>query len=88
MHPALQRNLYLVKEHVGMFKAVNNFDIFDPISKGEISSAHFEFTETTWAIFQATAIEGRPAAEVASVHGRSVGAVYAARCRVAARQPT
>jgi uncharacterized protein YxjI len=30
MHPYLQRNLYLVKEHVGMFKAANNFDIFDP----------------------------------------------------------
>jgi RNA polymerase sigma-70 factor (ECF subfamily) len=44
-----------------------------------------EFTETTWAIFRATVIEGRPAAEVASVSGRSIGAVYAARCRVAAR---
>lgn len=30
MHPALNRNLYLVKEHVGMFKAAKNFDIFDP----------------------------------------------------------
>ena len=29
MHPVLNRNLYLVKEHVGMFKAANNFDIFD-----------------------------------------------------------
>ena len=44
-----------------------------------------EFTKTTWAIFQATAMEGRPAAEVAAVHERSVGAVYAARCRVTAR---
>ena len=26
----LNRNLYLVKEHVGMFKAANNFDIYDP----------------------------------------------------------
>lgn len=30
MHPALHRNLYLVKEHVGFFKAANNFDIYDP----------------------------------------------------------
>ena len=30
MHPILERNLYLVKEHVGMFKAANNYDIFDP----------------------------------------------------------
>ena len=30
MHPALSRNLYLVKEHLGFFKAANNFDIYDP----------------------------------------------------------
>jgi uncharacterized protein YxjI len=30
MHPVLNRNLYLVKEHVGFFKAANNFDIYDP----------------------------------------------------------
>jgi uncharacterized protein YxjI len=30
MHPALSRNLYLVKEHVGFFKAANNYDIIDP----------------------------------------------------------
>ena len=32
MHPALRKNLFLVKEHVGMFKAANNFDIYDPES--------------------------------------------------------
>ncbi len=30
MHPILQTNQYFVKEQVGMFKAANNFDIFDP----------------------------------------------------------
>lgn len=30
MHIALQSNQFLVKEHVGLFKAANNFDIFDP----------------------------------------------------------
>ncbi len=35
MHPALNKNLFLVKEHVGMFKAANNFDVFDP-ETGEI----------------------------------------------------
>ncbi len=35
MHPSLQKNLYLVKEHVGMFKAANQFDILDPAS-GEV----------------------------------------------------
>lgn len=30
MHPVLKKNLYFVKEHIGMFKAANNFDIVDP----------------------------------------------------------
>jgi uncharacterized protein YxjI len=30
MNPILNRNIYLVKEHVGMFKASNNFDILNP----------------------------------------------------------
>lgn len=30
MNPVLNRNLFFVKEHVGMFKASNNYDIFDP----------------------------------------------------------
>lgn len=30
MHEVLNRNLFFVKEHVGMFKAANNYDILDP----------------------------------------------------------
>ncbi|MEM7552251.1 MAG: phospholipid scramblase-related protein [Bacteroidota bacterium] len=30
MHSILNQNLYFVKEHVGMFKASNNYDIYDP----------------------------------------------------------
>ena len=30
MNPLLQQNLFLIKEHVGMFKAANNFDIYNP----------------------------------------------------------
>jgi uncharacterized protein YxjI len=30
MDEVLNRNLFLVKEHVGMFKAANNFDIYEP----------------------------------------------------------
>jgi uncharacterized protein YxjI len=30
MNPILNKNLFLVKEHVGMFKASNNYDIYDP----------------------------------------------------------
>jgi uncharacterized protein YxjI len=32
MNPILSQNLFLVKEHVGMFKAANNFDIYNPES--------------------------------------------------------
>jgi len=30
MNPILNKNLFLIKEHVGMFKASNNYDIYDP----------------------------------------------------------
>lgn len=30
MNPILNRNLFFVKEHVGMFKAANNYDILNP----------------------------------------------------------
>ena len=30
MHEVLDRNLYFVKEHVGLFKAASNYDILDP----------------------------------------------------------
>ena len=36
MHEVVARNLFLVKEHVGMFKAANNFDIHDPETGGII----------------------------------------------------
>ena len=32
MHEVLNKNFFLVKEHVGMFKAANNYDIYDPES--------------------------------------------------------
>ena len=35
MHELLNSNVFLVKEHVGLFKAANNFDIYDP-QTGEI----------------------------------------------------
>lgn len=36
MHPLLDRNQFLVKEHVGMFKAANNYDVFDPESSEKL----------------------------------------------------
>ncbi len=37
MHPLLsQHNLYFVKEHVGFFKAANNYDVLDPNTNAEL----------------------------------------------------
>ena len=36
MNPVLNQNLFLVREHVGMFKAANNYDIFDPATDRKI----------------------------------------------------
>ena len=44
-----------------------------------------EFTEQTWEIFWKTSIDGVPIAEVATLTGRSVGAIYVARHRVLTR---
>ena len=30
MNPILKRNSYFVKEHIGIFKAANNYDIYNP----------------------------------------------------------
>lgn len=30
MNPVLNKNLFFIKEHVGMFKASNSYDIYDP----------------------------------------------------------
>lgn len=36
MHLLLRNNQYFVKEHVGMFKAANNYDIYDPQTNEKI----------------------------------------------------
>ncbi|MBX2897588.1 MAG: RNAase [Cyclobacteriaceae bacterium] len=42
MHPALNKNLYFVKEHVKILKAANSFDIFDPDTKQLLLQAREE----------------------------------------------
>ena len=42
MNPILNKNMYFVKEHVGMFKASNNYDIFDPDSREMIMTCREE----------------------------------------------
>jgi RNA polymerase sigma-70 factor (ECF subfamily) len=44
-----------------------------------------ESEESTWQAFEQTALEGKPACEVAAALGMSVGAVYVAKSRVLAR---
>ena len=38
MNHVLNKNLFFVKEHVGIFKAANNYDIFDPDTQDLIMS--------------------------------------------------
>lgn len=42
MNPILNRNLFFVKEHVGMFKAANNYDIHDPSNQEMIMTCREE----------------------------------------------
>ncbi|MFO0818344.1 MAG: sigma-70 family RNA polymerase sigma factor [Pirellulales bacterium] len=44
-----------------------------------------EFTDVTWSMFWQTSIEGKSVAEVASLHQKTLGAVYMARYRVTQR---
>ena len=39
---ALNKNLFLVKEHVGIFKAASNFDIYDPETKNVVMECREE----------------------------------------------
>ncbi|OIN86996.1 MAG: RNAase [Alphaproteobacteria bacterium CG1_02_46_17] len=47
MHPIFEKNLFLVKEQIGIFKAANNFDIFDP----ETGSKVLECREPNLGLF-------------------------------------
>ena len=42
MHEVLSKNVYLVKEHVGLFKAANNYDIYDPETQAIIMECREE----------------------------------------------
>jgi len=42
MNSILNRNLYFVKEHIGMFKAANNYDIYNPENQEMIMSCREE----------------------------------------------
>ncbi|HEU0265134.1 MAG TPA: phospholipid scramblase-related protein [Geobacterales bacterium] len=54
MHEILSRNLYLVKEHVGMFKAANNYDIYAPESGQMIMECREEKLGLLTKIFRFT----------------------------------
>jgi uncharacterized protein YxjI len=42
MHSVLNRNLFFVKEHIGMFKAANNYDIYNPDNQEMIMTCREE----------------------------------------------
>ena len=42
MNPVLNQNNFFVKEHVGIFKAANNFDILDPVTQQVILTCREE----------------------------------------------
>ena len=42
MNPILNQNLFFIKEHVGMFKAANNYDIYSPNSQKIIMTCREE----------------------------------------------
>lgn len=42
MNPVLNQNLFFIKEHVGMFKAANNYDIYKPDNQEMIMSCREE----------------------------------------------
>jgi uncharacterized protein YxjI len=54
MHPALNKNLFFIKEQVKMFKAANSFDIFDPETKEQILQCTEENLGTFTKIFRFT----------------------------------
>jgi RNA polymerase sigma-70 factor (ECF subfamily) len=55
------------------------------VLRGLLNLVELEFAPPTWAAFVRTAVEGRPAADVAGELGLTVNAVHVARSRVLAR---
>ncbi len=54
MNSILSRNLFFVKEHVGMFKAANNFDIYNPENNEMIMTCREEKLGIFTKIFRFT----------------------------------
>jgi uncharacterized protein YxjI len=54
MNTSLSQNLYFIKEHVGIFKAANNFDIYNPDTKEIVMNCREENLGTFTKIFRFT----------------------------------
>ncbi len=54
MHQILNRNLFFVKEHVGMFKAANNYDVIDPETQEPLMECREENLGILTKIFRFT----------------------------------
>lgn len=54
MHPVLNQNSYFVKEHTGIFKASNNYDIFNPQTQEMVMTCREEKLGLLTKIFRFT----------------------------------
>ena len=59
----LRKNAFLVKEHVGMFKAANNFDIFDPEATIDVAEICTRATQACFLVpgMKVTVVDKRTA---------------------------
>ena len=60
MHEVLNRNLYFVKEHIGLFKAANNYDILDPTTGQVILECREPKLGPFTKLFRSPTSRGRP----------------------------
>ncbi len=60
-------------------------DDISAVARRALALIREDFQPVTWQAFEQTVMQGRTAADVAADLGVSVGSVYTAKCRVAAR---
>lgn len=54
MHQAIKNNLFFIKEHIGIFKAANNFDIFQPDTQELLMTCREEKLDALTKLFRFT----------------------------------
>jgi RNA polymerase sigma-70 factor, ECF subfamily len=75
-----------LEEHAeSLDSTISSDDIMSPLVRHVLDAVKAEFEPSTWQAFWLTAVEGKPAAEVAEATGLSVASVYQAKSRVLKR---